>query len=158
MLYCRQNPTRDAEANFNRLIGQEYRQMQSGLEKIRWHDFYCIRLRMTEARIASPNDLHYIIGSRGPAVIAVGGASGHSMVMAGYDLYRGRWLVLDPAGREELDFEDDVITAGPGATPSPADTGPARLRGYRTGQATWSNMSRWFWIFDTTITERVYHY
>ena len=117
---------------------------------------------MTETRIASPNDLHYLIATSGPVIVAVGeGASAHSMVIAGYNLYQGRWFVLDPAAGEQLDFEALEVTADSGSgssSPPPRPSGGARLTGYRTGPATWTNMGRWLWILDTTVHALVYHY
>ena len=159
MLYCRRYPSKTAEEDFNNLIGEEFLKMEKGLEFSRWHEFYCLHLGMAEAKIASPNELHYIIGSRGPAIVSIGaGSTTHSMVMAGYDLYKGRWLTLNPAAGEKLEFDDDVITVGPSITPSTADTGAARLKGYKSGPATWENMSKWLWILDTTIHEKIYYF
>lgn len=155
MLYCRRHPVATNEADFDRIIGEEYRELASGLQSSRWRDFYGSRLGMTEATIASPNDLHYLIGRYGPVIAAVGdGQSAHSMVMPGYDLFRGRWFLLDPAAGEQLDFAPMVVTAGS----SSAASGGDRLTGYRTAPATWANMGRWLWILDTTVHQKVYHY
>lgn len=157
MLYCRRNRGRDAEAEYNRLIGERYRTMAEGLQHTEWRSFYVGRLHMEEATIASPNDLHRIIASHGPAIVAIGDdASAHSMVMAGYDLFQGRWFVLDPAAGERLTFEGDVITAGGGASSS--SSGPTRLTDYSTGPATLENMGRWLWILDTSVHQLVYYY
>jgi len=165
MLYCRRNPGRNAEANFNSLIGSEYQNMTTGSRSSSWHDFYCARLGMREARIASPNDLHYIIATRGPAIVAVGDSSSkHSMVMAGYDLFLGRWLVLDPAAGEKLDYPDDEIIVHRGSPPPPKKEAKKEeekvvtLTGYQTGPATWENMHRWLWILDHSVYQKVYHY
>ena len=80
------------------------------------------------------------------------------MVVAGYDILRGRWLLLDPAAGEELTFAaEEIVVGGSGQPPSSTST-QATLDSYRTGPATWENMSRWLWIFDTTIHRRVFHY
>ncbi|MGD2071582.1 MAG: LysM peptidoglycan-binding domain-containing protein [Gemmatimonadota bacterium] len=157
MLYCRENSGPSAEADYDRLIGERYRTMAAGLPHTDWRSFYVGRLHMEEETIASPNDLHHIIASHGPAIVAVGAdSSAHSMVMAGYDLFQGRWFVLDPAAGEQLTFEGDVITAGGG--PSSSSSRPTRLTDYRTGPATLENMGRWLWILDTTVHQLVYYY
>ena len=114
---------------------------------------------MTESKITGPNDLHLQIATRGPVIAAIGsGGSAHSMIAAGYDILRGRWLVLDPAAGEELTFSEDVVVVGQPNTSSTGSISKPTMVGYRTGPATWENMSRWLWIFDTTIHERVFHY
>lgn len=164
MLYFRRHPVRTAEENFDSVIGSNYRDQETGLSHTQWHDFYCSRLGMRETQIASPNDLHYIIASHGPAIVAIGGgSSSHSMVMAGYNLYRGQWFVFDPAAGEELQFAPDVITVRRGSSASTATqeaetTEASRLTGYRTAAPTWANMGRWLWILDTTVHEKVYYY
>lgn len=158
MLYFRRNPGRNAEANFNRLIGREYQNMTTGLHSNRLHDFYCARLGMREALVASQNDLHYIIAGQGPAIVAIGGGSAHSMVLAGYDLFLGKWLVLDPAAGEHLHFAGTVITAGGGSASETETPQGASLTGYQTAAATWANMHRWLWILDTTVHQKVYYY
>jgi len=144
------------EARFNERIGERYRSLEAGLDSEFWSDFYMRVLGMSETTIRGPNDLHRLIATRGPVIAAVGsGGSAHSMVVAGYDILRGRYLVLDPAAGEELTFADDVIVAG---GPQSSTSSPARLDSYRTGSATWENMSRWLWIFDTTVNETIFHY
>ncbi|MCP4433601.1 MAG: hypothetical protein GY806_21695 [Gammaproteobacteria bacterium] len=119
---------------------------------------------MTESTITGPNDLHRLIATRGPVIAALGtGESAHSMVIAGYDILRGRWLVLDPAAGETLSFAaEEIIVGGSGDSgASSASTGAsseARLESYSTAPATWENLSRWLWIFQHTINARVYHY
>lgn len=158
MLYMRRHQTATAEASFDAAIGQEYRTMETGLASSRWMDFYGTRLGMQEARIQSPGELHALIARHGPVIVAIGdGPSAHSMVMAGYDLYQGRWFVLDPAAGESMTFEPLEITAGAGAASSTV-TSPARLTDFHTGPATWENMGRWLWIMDTTVHAQVYYY
>lgn len=158
MLYLRRFPASN-EAEFEARIGPRYRILETGLATEYWTDFYARALGMTEMRITGTNDLHRILATRGPVVAAIGsGESAHSMIVAGYDILRGRWLVLDPAAGEELTFADDVIVVGgTSRTPSGSSSG-AQLAAFRTGPATWENMSRWLWIFDTSIHERVFHY
>jgi hypothetical protein len=158
MLYLRRFP-RSNEAEFNTRIGTRFSSLEIGLASAYWSDFYTRALGMTETIIAGPNDLHRIIGTRGPVIAAIGdGESAHSMVAAGYDILRGRWLVLDPAAGEELTFADDVVVVG-GSTPAPSSSSSAAtLTGFRTGPATWESMSRWLWIFDTSIHQRIFHY
>jgi hypothetical protein len=155
MLYLRQYP-RSTETRFNEAIGERYRSLEAGLVSQFWSDFYTRTLGMTESTITGPNDLHRLISTRGPVIAAIGaGDSAHSMVIAGYDILRGRWLVLDPAAGEELTFAAEEDGVG-GASSSSSSR--AVLDSYRTGPATWENMSRWLWIFDTTIHSRVFHY
>jgi hypothetical protein len=163
MLYLRQFPT-STEARFNERIGERYRLLERGLIYENWSDFYTRTLGMTESTITGPNDLHRIIATRGPVIAALGtGESAHSMVIAGYDILRGRWLVLDPAAGETLNFAADEIIvggsggSGAGGASTDASSG-ARLDSYSTGPATWENLSRWLWIFQHTINARVYHY
>jgi hypothetical protein len=159
MLYCRQHPVATAQADFERLAGKTYLETTKSLKSSQWHDFYCNHLGMRQARIASPNDLHYIIASRGPAVVAVGGSDAHSMVMAGYDLVQGRWFVLDPAPEAQLDFADEVVTVGKGAgAGSSTAQQPTKVTRYRTAPATLTKMGRWLWILDTTVHQSVFHY
>ena len=82
------------------------------------------------------------------------------MVIAGYDILRGRWLVLDPAAGETLSFaEDEIIVGGSGAGSTSAEaSSEASLDSDSTAPATWENLSRWLWIFEHTINARVYHY
>jgi hypothetical protein len=161
MLYLRQFPT-STETRFNERIGERYRLLERGLVSENWSDFYTRALGMTESTITGPNDLHRLIATRGPVIAALGtGRSAHSMVIAGYDILRGRWLVLDPAAGESLNFAADVIVVGGrrGASSSSTETSAeARLDSYSTGPATWENVSRWLWIFEHTINARVYHY
>jgi hypothetical protein len=158
MLYLRRFP-RSNEAEFNSRIGARFASLETGLASAYWSDFYTRALGMTETIIAGPNDLHRIIGTRGPVIGAIGaGESAHSMVVAGYDILRGRWLVLDPAAGEELTFADEEIVVGGSSSPSSSASSGATLTGFRTGPATWENMSRWLWIFDTSIHERIFHY
>lgn len=146
-------------ARFNERIGEAYRTRATGLPSEFWSDFYVRKLGMTETIIAGPNDLHRIIATRGPVVAAIGdGSSAHSMVVTGYDILRGRWLVLDPAAGEQLTFADEEIVVGGGARSSVQAPSTATLQNYSTGPATWENMARWLWIFDTTIHQRVFHY
>ena len=70
----------------------------------------------------------------------------------------GNRLVLDPAAGEVLTFAAEEITVGGRGDTARANSGEARLDEYRTGPATWENMARWLWIFDTTIHARVFHY
>jgi LysM domain-containing protein/papain like cysteine protease AvrRpt2 len=158
MLYLRRFP-RSNEAEFNTRIGPRFQSLEVGLASSYWSDFYTRALGMTETRITGPNDLHRIIATRGPVIAAIGsGDSAHSMVVAGYDILRGRWLVLDPAAGEELTFaEEEIVVGGSSSSPSSSSSG-ATLTGFRTGPATWENMSRWLWIFDTAIHERIFHY
>jgi hypothetical protein len=159
MLYARRNPGPDAVSKFDSIIGDQYKNRTTGLYSHEWYDFYCMHLGMKEKLISSPNDLHYIIASHGPAVVAIGeGSSGHSMVMAGYDLFLGKWLVLDPAAGEQLQFADDVIDVGSSQSSASESQKPATLTGYKTGPATWKNMHRWLWIMDTTVNQNVYYY
>ena len=163
MLYCRRHRGPRAEAEFNRAIGETYRNQTTGLDHEFWPDFYVRCLGMRQATISSPGELHAIIATHGPAIVAIGtSASAHSMVMSEYDLFLGKWFVLDPAAGEELSFEEDVITvASPGAaTPAPAAGAedPARLTGYTTGPATLENMGRWLWILDKTVNKLVFYY
>lgn len=158
MLYLRQYP-RSTEARFNERIGERYRSLEAGLGSEFWSDFYTRALGMTEATITGPNDLHRLIATRGPVVAAIGsGESAHSMVVAGYDILRGRWLLLDPAAGEELTFAAEEVVVGGAGRPSDNTSSQATLDSYRTGPATWENISRWLWIFDTTIHARVFHY
>lgn len=155
MLYLRQYRTADV-AQFNRTIGERYSSLETGLASEFWADFYTRKLGMTETVITGPNDLHRLIATRGPVIVAIGdGDSAHSMVMAGYDILRGRYLVLDPAAGEVLTFAAEVIGSGSG---SGASTAGATLDDFQTGPATWQNMARWLWIFDTTVHQRVFHY
>jgi hypothetical protein len=155
MLFLRNFPTSSA-ARFDERIGDRYRRQETGLASEHWADFYVRALGMTETRIASPNDLHRLIATRGPVIAAVGsGESAHSMVIAGYDIHRGRWLVLDPAAGESMTFEGETIVAG---RPDVRNPGSARLTEFHTGPATWESMARWLWIFDTSVHERVFHY
>lgn len=155
MLFMRQFPASTAEV-FNQRIGERYRLQESGLVAENWSDFYTRTLGMTETIITGPNDLHRIIATRGPAIVALGsGTSAHSMVMAGYDIRRGRWLVLDPAAGETLSFAAVEITAGRAASPTNTE---AQLESYSTASATWENLSRWLWIFEHSIDARIYHY
>lgn len=56
---------------------------------------------------------YFFLDARGPAIAALGtGESAHSMVIAGYDILRGRWLILDPAAGERLNFAADEIIVG----------------------------------------------
>ena len=160
MLYLRQYPGSSA-ARFNELIGESYRSLEIGLISEKWSDFYVRILGMTESTITGPNDLHRIIATRGPVIAALGsGTSAHSMIVAGYDILRGRWLVLDPAAGATMTFAEDVIVVGSsGASSSSTGTSSeARLDSYSAGSATWENLSRWLWIFDHTINARVFHY
>jgi hypothetical protein len=161
MLFLRQYPG-STESHFNKRIGDRYRAQETGLASKFWSDFYTRALGMTETTITGPNDLHRLIATRGPAIAAIGsdssGQSAHSMIVAGYDILRGRWLVLDPAAGAELIFAPEEIIGGGSGQPSSGHSSPARLDDYRTGPATWENMSRWLWIFDTPIHERIFHY
>lgn len=159
MLYLRQYRTATV-AHFNTTIGTRYSSLETGLASEFWADFYTRRLGMTETLVTGPNDLHRLIATRGPLIVAVGdGDSAHSMVMAGYDILRGRYLVLDPAAGEEMTFAAEVIVTGSGTRPAPgAASEGATLDDFRTGPATWQNMARWLWIFDTTVHQRVFHY
>jgi hypothetical protein len=155
MLYLRQHPT-STEARFDERIGQRYRALETGLASEFWSDFYTRALGMTETTITGPNDLNRLIATRGPVIAAIGaGARSHSMVVAGYGILRGRWLVLDPAAGSELIFgPDEIIVGGGSSTVAPQ----AAQDIFRAGPATWENMSSWLWIFDTTIHARVFHY
>ena len=147
------------ESRFNERIGERYRSLESGLSSEFWSDFYTRVLGMTETTITGPNDLHRLIAARGPVIAAIGsGESAHSMIVAGYDILRGRWLVLDPAAGEELTFAAEEIVVGQPNASTASVPAQATLERYRTGPATWQNMSRWLWIFDTTIHARVFHY
>jgi hypothetical protein len=159
MLYLRQYRMATV-AQFNSTIGERYSGLETGLASEFWADFYTRKLGMTETVITGPNDLLRLIATRGPVIVAIGdGDSAHSMVMAGYDILRGRYLVLDPAAGEEMTFAAEVIVTGSGTRPAPdAGTSGATLDDFRTGPATWQNMSRWLWIFDTTVHQRVFHY
>ena len=158
MLYLHRYPN-STESRFNERIGERYRTLQMGLDSGFWSDFYTRVLGMTESRITGPNDLHRLIATRGPVIAAIGsGGSSHSMIVAGYDILRGRWLVLDPAAGEELTFSADEIVVGQPNVPSTGASSQPTLVEYRTGPATWENMSRWPWIFETTIHARVFHY
>jgi hypothetical protein len=157
MLYNRRNHTTGSTA-YNQAIGAEFLNLEAGLRTERWNAFYVGRLGMTEARISSPGELHALIAQHGPVIVAIGDESAHSMVMAGYDLLQGRWFVLDPAAGESMTFEDDVVTVGAGASGGTEPSGPARLRSFSTAPATWENMGRWLWIFDTTVNQLVYYY
>jgi len=159
MLYLRQYRSATV-AHFDATIGERYTRLETGLASEFWSDFYTRKLGMTETVIAGPNDLMRLIATRGPVIVAVGdGDSAHSMVMAGYDILRGRYLVLDPAAGEEMTFAAEVIVTGSGTRPAPGASGSgATLDDFRTGPATWENMSRWLWIFDTTVHQRVFHY
>ena len=158
MLYLHRYPNL-TESHFNERIGERYRTLQRGLDSEFWSDFYTRVLGMTESKIIGPNDLHLQIATRGPVIAAIGsGGSAHSMIAAGYDILRGRWLVLDPAAGEELTFSEDVVVVGQPNMSSTGSISKPTMVGYRTGPATWENMSRWLWIFDTTIHERVFHY
>jgi hypothetical protein len=157
MLYLHRYPN-STESRFNERIGERYQTLQRGLDSEFWSDFYTRVLGMTESKITGPNDLHRLIATRGPVIAAIGsGGSAHSMIAAGYDILRGRWLVLDPAAGETLTFAPEEIVVGQSNATSSDSSQPA-LVGYRTGPATWENMSRWLWIFDTTIHARVFHY
>jgi hypothetical protein len=156
MLYRRKYP-RVREGHFDTLIGDRYRTLEKGLGSELWRDFYVRVLGMTETIIVSPNDLHRLLATRGPVIAAIGdGNSAHSMVVAGYDILRGRWLVLDPAAGEVMTFADEVIDVG--GNRATVNSGVTRLDEYHTGPATWENMARWLWIFDTTIHQRIVHY
>ena len=159
MLYLRQYRTATL-AHFNTTIGERYSGLETGLASEFWADFYTRKLGMTETVVTGPNDVLRLIATRGPVIVAVGeGDSAHSMVMAGYDILRGRYLVLDPAAGEVMTFAAEVIVTGSGTRPAPgASTSGATLDDFRTGPATWQNMSRWLWIFDTTVHQRVFHY
>jgi hypothetical protein len=158
MLYLHRHPG-STESRFNERIGKRYRSLETGLASEFWSDFYTRVLGMTETTIAGPNDLHRLIATRGPVIAAIGsGGSAHSMIVAGYDILHGRWLVLDPAAGEELTFAAEEIVVGPPDAPSAGTASQARLVRYRTGPATWENMARWLWIFDTAIHARVFHY
>jgi hypothetical protein len=158
MLYIRKNNGPNAETNFDRAIGPVYRKMQSGLNFSLWRDFYCYHLGMKEAVISGFNELHYIIATHGPVVVAIGeGQTMHSMVMAGYDLILGKWLVLDPAAGEHISFAPMMVTVG-GQRKYSSSTPSSVAANYRTGPATWQNMRRWLWIFDTNIYQKVYFY
>lgn len=152
MVYLRNFPT-SSEARYNERIGTRYSTLEAGLVFSSWSDFYVRALGMTETIIASPGDLQRLIATRGPVVASIGaGDTSHSMVIAGYDILRGRWLVLDPAAGEELTFAPEVIG---GASSSDS---PTVLDNFRTGPATWENMARWLWLNDTTIHQRIFHY
>jgi hypothetical protein len=157
MLFLRQFSS-STPAKFEQRIGDRYRALEAGLTAGFWTDFYVHRLGMTETVIGGPNDLHRILAERGPVIAAIGGQSAHSMVIAGYDVVRRRWLVLDPAAGEELTFEQGMtVVAGTNAAaagPAPA----AELARYATGSATWENMARWLAIGDTVVLSRIFHY
>lgn len=158
MLYLRRFP-RSNEVEFNTRIGPRFQSLEAGLASANWFDFYTRALGMTETIITGPNDLHRIIATRGPVIAAIGsGDSAHSMVAAGYDILLGRWLVLDPAAGEELTFADEAIVVGGSAPAASSSVSAATLTGFRTGPATWENMSRWLWILDTSIHQRIFHY
>jgi hypothetical protein len=155
MLFLRQF-SGATDAKFDERIGDRYLSLEAGLTAGYWTDFYVHRLGMSETVIGSPNDLHRTIAERGPVIAAIGGQSAHSMVVAGYDVVRRRWLVLDPAAGEELTF-DQGMTVVAGTTAAAA--GPAaELARYTTGPATWENMSRWLSIGDTVVLSRIFHY
>ena len=164
MLYCRRFKGNQASSEFDRLIGKTYREKEDGLSTAELPIVYCQKLGMKEANIASQGDLHFIVAAYGPTIVTVGGGdSAHSMVMAGYDLLQGRWLLLDPAAGETMTFAEEEITANrpgsPGERPKPVPKeSPTRLTDFRTGPATWKNMSRWVWILETTVHELVYYY
>ncbi len=158
MLYLRRFP-RSNEVEFNTRIGARFQSLEAGLASANWSDFYTRALGMTETIITGPNDLHRAIATRGPVIAAIGsGDSAHSMVAAGYDILLGRWLVLDPAAGEELTFADEEIVVGRSAPAASSSASAATLTGFRTGPATWENMSRWLWILDTSIHQRIFHY
>ncbi|VAW67603.1 hypothetical protein MNBD_GAMMA09-1821 [hydrothermal vent metagenome] len=157
MLYLRRFPD-SSEARFNERIGERYRSQESGLLSENWADFYTRVLGMTETIITGPNDLHRLIATRGPVIAAIGsGENAHSMVVAGYNILRGRWLVLDPAAGAMMAFTGVTITAG-SAQPSADTSSSATLDSFSTGPTTWENMSRWIGVYDYTIHARVFHY
>jgi hypothetical protein len=159
MLYCRRKQgTPNPEAEFDRLIGPDYRNQTTGLAPEYWRDFYVRRLHMREGSIVSQNDLHFLVATHGPAVMMITGSTGHAVVMAGYDILRGRWFVLNPSAGIELEFADDEIVVGGSSSGAGASPGEARLTGYRPGAATYENMGQWIWILDTAIANHVYYY
>jgi len=133
--------------------------MGIGLPWQSWDDFYKNRLHMQETIIASPNDLHRIIARRGPVIAMIGsGATAHSMIISGYDIHKGRWLILDPAAGSVTTFSAEIITAGGGTDDTNIDSSNTELEDYSAGPATLANMERWLWMFDTTMNQRIFHY
>jgi hypothetical protein len=159
MLYARNNRTANLDRDFNARIGNRYRTMGIGLPWQSWNDFYKNRLHMQETIIASPNDLHRIIARRGPVIAMIGsGATAHSMIISGYDIHKGRWLILDPAAGSVTTFSAEIITAGGGTDDTNIDSSNTELEDYSAGPATLANMERWLWMFDTTMNQRIFHY
>jgi hypothetical protein len=159
MLFCRaKRGTANPEAEFDRRIGERYRDQTTGLHSDYWHDFYVTRLQMKEARIVSQNDLHYVVGGHGPAVVMLTGTTGHAVVMAGYNLFRGQWFVLNPSAGIELSFAGLEVVVGGSGRDRAASPDQAELTGYRPGAATYENMGQWLWILDTSISNRVFYY
>jgi len=158
MLYLFRFP-KSSEAAFVKRIGPRYSKLEAGLEYTDWSDFYVRCLGMTEKKVVLYNDLHYLLATRGPVVAAMGSGSGkHSVLMAGYDILKGRWLRLDPASGEKFTFEEDEIVVGPAGkgAPKPATPGPSAT--HTPAPATWEAIAGWLWLRDYEIDPRVFFY
>ncbi len=157
MLYNRhQGATGSAE--FNRVIGPKYSSMTEGLRGQPLTDFYVSCLGMSEARITSLGELHFLVAQHGPVIVFIGDDdSAHAMVMAGFDLLKRRWLVLDPNARGAVvNFEDE--DDDPHSASAPRSASPTRLPEGPLGRATWEDMHRWLKISETTVNALVYYY
>jgi hypothetical protein len=139
------------EAQFDATIGARYRTQESGLDFAYWHDFYVRVLGLSATRIESFNDLHRALALHGPVIAVVGsGDTAHSMIIAGYDLDAGTWLLVDPlGGREQLVFEGMDVMAD--------DGGGGNVTEFRAGPATWEAMARSVGIGEHTVNQWLFH-
>lgn len=157
MLFFRHSHDADKEAAFARAVGSAYASQTTGLPQAESYSFYVGRLSMRQSVPNSINEFHVRLAS-GPVVAMIqanyeGATSVHAVVIAGYNLHRRAWYILDPFAGGTYEFGDTVITAGPGG--SVRDSGDAS---YRPGSATIENMGHWVAIADIRINNTVYGY
>jgi len=134
--------TATAQTRFTRILGSHYNNLTGGLPWTLAREVYVSRLGLREHTISCINDINRTVAVHGPAIIAFhDSASGHAVIIAGYDIMHGDWIIVDPLSGSvtNLDFAD-----------SSRDT-------HQPGTGTWDGLSRTRGFFEgSNIQPTVY--
>lgn len=121
MLYARKHGLTDvsrAQADFEKQLGPKINALTTGLLWDQSKDVYVGKLGLKNHTATYMNDVNRIVATHGPAIVSFhDSATGHAMIVAGYNILPGNWTLIDPLGNSvtEYDFDTDETKYTPGA-------------------------------------------
>lgn len=141
MLYARKyrlSNISNAQSRFASALGEELNGLTGGLPWNRAQEVYVQRLGFRAHNIVSINDINRAIAQNGPAVVSFhDNTSGHAVIIAGYDIIPGNWIIVDPLAGSvtSYDFTSDDGSGDSFLPGSGSWDGLSSIRGFFEGDS-----------------------